>query len=398
MAASDGEGGHMAESVDKHMRRRRVAVLWAGTASVCLALVTGLDLGTPQTLDAWQFSAVLTITGALLWSSLHPTMRATRLVHDLSTPLLAVAIITYGRIAPLFVLLQVAIAELVASRQQRHTPTRAVTVLGQSWLLATALILGAATQTPSVTRLGVLVAAAIALNYFSVLATMRYVHGPVVTMADGAGKLNAIEWAVTVAAGAASMPSTGWAVAAGGMLAWMYLALMEHRRAEHVAALTLELQARIVTAERLGEMSDHTERVVETVRAMLRHLGLDHRPTGRVGNDHLGSVEGNRGVVEAAAWIHSLSFGGFPQRCNGRARDPVLDIYANSLPSVRSVRRLLEGKGFPAPSADLPVHVIAAACAWDSRRLPASPITSPDDVAAIYGIDPTVVGALEASI
>lgn len=372
----------MTNSVD-HMQRRRQVVLM-GAVIVAVVAVWGVA--------SFEWSADLalkipllsvTIVGFTLISSKHPS----RLVHDLSTPALVVAAIALGRSAPLVVLVSLLIGEYLDAAITKRTMSLVIPTTASLSLIV--VFVAAFTPQPgrpifiALGLVSLAVAGGIAANFGTALLAMNYLHGRQrFRLRDGLRE-NVPDLLASTTAGAFTwlIPSLGWGLALLLLSLITYVAFMRTRRNEHATALTLELQARILAEEGQGPIPGHTQRVVDMSRGLMLQL-VDRRI--------------DETSLEAAAWLHALSFGGLPHRCNGLPRNPILHAYANSLPTVRSHQRFLTGRGFPGRTTDPAVHVIAAACAWDSRLLPSSPIRTYEDVILAFGIEPDIGYALDA--
>jgi hypothetical protein len=306
----------------------------------------------------------------------------TRLDYDATTPLvIATAVAVNPRAAPLVLAAQaVAIAAIVTARRRSGWSMFVMNAGAIAlWHVLTGLAMRpfveagpAAGWAAAVGGIALVTGLAITLNYVTAAVSVWYLYGEEAARPDGdwAQHVKDLLSSVAVASVVVAAGAHRWLVALGAVAALWYGLDAAARYRRHLVTLRLEIESRVEAAERAGPLPGHTERVVATVAAAM----ADGDPR-RV----------RRGID--AAWFHSLEAGGFAHRCNGLAPMPHVHDYARALPAARLAKRVLAQEGLPTPDHELLAHLVAAACAWDSRVLPGSPVRTSADLIHTFGIE-----------
>ena len=359
--------------------QRRLDLLGAAGALIGVgAIAFAAAAVSPVAPSLWWISAGLTVLAVA--SSVWMMRQPTRVIWDPSTPVMMASGVIAGPIAPLVVVIQAWLIALAGARRQglRLALTNAGLlsvrwiIVGFGFRLIPEPDRGVAELATVAAGVVLLTALGIAANSPLTAAGIRFLYGSWPSW-DDMWRNHAIEIgsALVLAPVAWLAPTVAWISLPGIVAAALFAVYVAGRYREHVVATMLELQARVVSFELHGPNVGHTERVVAAVR---RHA------------DHLSPSDGE--FAELAAWFHSLAFGGSPNRCHGVPHTDELHLIAGALPRVKGHRILsiMGGTGFVTASSSPMAELLAAACAWDSRKLPASPVTDPDDLIYTFGV------------
>lgn len=359
------------------LRRGILAVFWGSVAvgTGAWAVATGSISGT----DQLALAAAFTVVAALLtrWSSLDTA----RIEYDpAGTFIMGTAVAVGPAAAPLVLIAQAIVMGLTDGIAKRRHPNHVIANIGlmAAWHALLAFLVGpvVAAASGSFFRflVGMTVAAALTtvLNYLTVALSAMYLYGPEAAAPTG-GLDQLKDIGLAVALGGFVWISDSWGPATLALFVFIpvYASMMLRHARRRATALALEISARVTSDEAGGPLPDHSERVSSLVAALL--------PDGH--------HAANRAVL--ASWCHGPLSGTYRHRCSGVAYDRHLLTAIRSIPLSRRIERLVPREGIP--TDDAISHVIAAACAWDSRRLVGSPVRTPDDLVYTFGIDRHVV-------
>jgi hypothetical protein len=323
-------------------------------------------------------AALLTAAAAGIgvWSTLRPT----NMEYDPSTPLVIATAAAVGpQSAPLVLVGQALILAAVDGVHRRRHPELVVANAGLFAIwhlfvgLGTTQIHRLVGPDPGSIAIGaglaLLTAMAVILNYTTVAGSAWYLFRTDVARPDGdvPDQLRHLVSGTVAGTLVWATGSIGVAVAVAAPFALVYLARTVHAHRERSGALLLELQARIAEAEQRGLLPGHSERVAEAVRRA-------------VGDGHA-----------SLAWLHGLASHGGHWCGGGAGNHPELDVLVRSLPAARRVIERLPASGLPHSTDPHAVHVVLAACAWDSRLVPGSPVRDEFDLTLTLGIDADAV-------
>jgi hypothetical protein len=205
-------------------------------------------------------------------------------------------------------------------------------------------------------------------NYLTVALSAMYLYRSEAAPPTG-GRDQLMDIGLAVVMGTAVWFSRAWGPATLSVLigAPVYGSMMIGAARARAASLALEIAARVDAAEAHGPLPGHSGRVSELVSTLLtkNHPKLDR--------------------ATLAAWAHGPMSHSYNHRCSGVRYDKHLPTLIRSIPRSRRVEALVPADGIPG-SGEIS-QLIAAACAWDSRRLAGSPIRTPDDLIYTFGID-----------
>ena len=326
----------------------------------------------------------LGMTGAVLALTTWSRLRSSRVEYEPTTPLIVATALSVGpEAAPTVLLAQaIALACWDAYTHKRALPHFVINVgMMTLWHGALGAAMGPLTSTTVSTAqfVGALLAItllAVMLNNLTVAVSAAYVYrdsrGPDLGLPDQARDVVAsvgLGWAIR------GIPGPDWMEAILLVAFALYLGWLIVRHREHRAALLVEVQTRIEHKERTQTGRSHSATVAETVAALVG----DTEP-----------------LAVPAAWCHSISVDQSPHRCAGIQVDGYAVTALRSLPGHSRIERHIPRRGLIVPSSTEVSQVIAAACAWDSRRLPGSPVRCPDDLVYTIGVDPEIADRVVA--
>lgn len=360
-------------------RRAMLAGFW-GSVTVFVT-AWAVNTGWLTTEDV-TLGVAFTVVAALLtrWSSLD----SARIEYDpAGTFVVGTAFAVSPAAAPVVLVAQAIVMGLTDGISKRRHPHHVVANIGlmAAWhgLLAFLVphVLDATGGSLVRFLVGMTVCAALTtvFNYLTVALSAVYLYGSeAATPTGGVDQLK--DTGLAIAIGAVMWISSAWSPAVLAIFVFtpVYASVMFRRTARRTAALALEISARVTTDEAMGPNPDHTRRVRDLVMGL---LGPDDASAER---------------VALATWSHGPLSSAYPHRCSGVEYDSHLLTAIRSIPSSRRIERLVPTDGMP--DSHPASHLIAAACAWDSRRMEGSPVRTPDDLVYTFGIDRKLVDRL----
>lgn len=334
------------------------------------------------TSDQAALGVAFTAIAALLtrWSSLETT----RIEHDpAGTFVIGTAIAVGGAAAPVVLVAQAVVMGLTDGIAKRRHPYHVITNIGlmAAWhgllafLTGPIFVVGGHSFVRFIFSMAVVSALTMIFNYLTVALSAIFLYGSdAAAPAGGADQLKDI--GLAVAMGTIIWASDVWgpAILALLIVGPVYASAVlrsAHRRA---ASLALEISARVEIDESAGPLPGHSRRVARMVGALLGE----------------GDPASDR--VALACWSHGPLSETYGHRCSGASYDEHLVTAIRSIPLSRRIERLVPTDGLP--SHERTSQLIAAACAWDSRRLNGSPIRTPDDLIHTFGIATDIVDEL----
>ncbi len=360
-------------------RRRALALVWGAVFVTMVGLTASQSAPQREDLPA---AIVLTLLIAALTS--WPNLRGSRVEYDPSTPVVVVSALSVSPgSAPLLLLGQAIVVTLIDWATHKRSPSHAISNAGVFALWHGALAVMVANsqlvEFPGVRNfavgLCVIAALAVMLNNLTVAISTAYLYGNRLGKLDLGLADQLRDVAISVALGVVVfiVPGPDWTAVLVSVAILVYGLWYLGRYRGHRTALMLEAQARIVRRESSGPLPGHTQRVADAVRT-------------------LGALHGcDRALADAVAWTHSSVVSQGHHRCSGTDHSEFVDAALRSLPRMMAVRRLQPVDGLPAADAPALTHIVAAACAWDSRVLPGSPVNSPADLHFTFGIRADIV-------